>query len=177
MPGLVTLPLKMPTQNLSITNDVNLSWGPLRTKKITLYCDICVLSNCWNLPFPIWSRICWSQAPVCQVGMPSIGQVAATLPCCAEAFLSGGFIVGSKWGGCGLMAIIQSSGVLPGKEGKRRQISCQSTRPRPPHIPSLSLPLPLTTNEWPKRTHRIYAGKFLSILCQRVPMGDANFCW
>ena len=99
----------------------------------------------------------------------------AQAPCCVEALLLGvsvvGFIVGSKWGGCGLMAIIQSSGVLPGKEGKRRQISCQSTRPGPPHIPPLSLPLPLMTNEWPNRTYRIYAGKFPSILCQRVPMG------
>ena len=66
----------------------------------------------------------------------------AQAPCCVEALLLGvsvvGFIVGSKWGGCGLMAIIQSSGVLPGKEGKRRQISCQSTRPSPTPIPSLS---------------------------------------
>ena len=108
-------------------------------------------------------RICWSQAPVCQVCVPSIGQLkslqrsGSQAPCCVEALLLGvsvvGFIAGSKWGGCGLMAIIQSSGVLPGKEGKRRQISCQSTRPGPPHIPSLSLPLPLTTNEWPNRTY------------------------
>ena len=77
----------------------------------------------------------------------------AEAPCCAEALLLGvsvvGFKVGSKWGGCGLMAIIQSSGVLPGKEAKEREDKFLASLPDQVHpIYPLSLSPTAANDQW-----------------------------